>query len=652
MRFSEFIKTPSFAVAVVFILAALVASKISSPWRDGPLLTLKPALPEAIARHAPLIQWPEAEQDTTDFRFDLGLDAPLDAPSKPEEKPDADAVKPSKARDTKPSKTLDESAAEPPGASGADEGEPSKAPEAEALKPSKAKDAAPIKASETRAKGQDSKPVGAAATQDAEPSESEDEAYVEARKKEFSRRATLVHQRMLARFYGPTSAGDTLRTELPARHKTPSKPIDPRDKKLLESIKKLRANLPSRKNFLHIPCTDGELRPPGSDAECTQRALDNFYASLRDRAFGKSGHTRWMQYGDSLVIGDTMTGELRRLFQQQFGDGGHGWVYIGHPLRPVRAENIRLYPNDAWYIRTIVRHSENGGDLFGLGGAEFRPTDDSSLLLTGAREKGLGHTLERFHLYYFAPSGVDSASFHLTVNGQTHTEHIVAKPGSSNVHTFEVPPGNHRIQLSGFSSKIRYYGLVSESSGPGVVIDNLGLVSARQEHLLKLNKEQWHDQLALRDPDVVAFFYGVNAASSNKGRAQARSKGYIQDYKEVIRRAMRDAPNRDCVILSLLTRGTREGNKIYPTGAVEVLNKAQKDVALASGCAFFDTTGVMGGSDGIQAWANHRPPLLGTDLSHPTRPGHHRLARQLYANLIDGFIEYMERRVTRGGDTQ
>lgn len=445
---------------------------------------------------------------------------------------------------------------------------------------------------------------------------------------------------------------------------------DPDDLKLLASLRELTQQLKKRKTLLEIPCADplplSDTLPPDdldgtadapqnlpddqatdeeASAQCTRYALDNFYASLRDRALGKAGHTRWMQYGDSLVIGDTLTGELRRLLQQQFGDGGHGWLYIGRPLRPVGAENIRAYPTEAWYVRTIVRHTKDAGDLFGLAGAEFRPTDDASLLIRSPRDGEFGKNLERFYLYYFAPSDVESASFQLTIDGNTQTENIEVIPGSSGVHAFEVPPGKHTIKLHKFSPKIRYYGVVSEQGQSGVVVDNLGLVSARQEHLLKLNTEQWRDQISFRDPDVISFFYGVNAASSNKQRMLGRRPKYVQNYREVIDRVMHNAPHRDCMILSLLTHGTREGDKIYPTGAVEVLNDAQRAVARDAGCAFFDTTGVMGGAEGTHDWATRRPPLLGADLSHPTRTGHHTIARHLYTNLMEGFIEYMERRI-------
>lgn len=432
----------------------------------------------------------------------------------------------------------------------------------------------------------------------------------------------------------------------------PSKPSPTlqEDRALLASLQKLYEQLPKKPQLLVIPCADP---PPLSIAQsaddpeattCRRYALDNFYASLRARALGEPGHTRWMQYGDSLVIGDTFTAELRRLLQKQFGDGGHGWLYIGRPLRPVGAENIRAYPTDAWYVRTIVRNADEGGDLFGLGGAEFRPTDESDLVVRPPRDGEFGKDLKNFYLYYFAPPDADTASFRLRVDDATAQEEIKTTPGSSGIHHFTVKSDAREIALSGFSSKLRYYGLVSESDG-GVVVDNLGLVSGREEHLLKVNADQWHDQLAFRSPDLVAFFYGVNAASSNASRMRARAPSYIDNYKKVLARAMKDAPTRDCLVLSLLTRGERDGDKIVPTGAVEILNSAQKTAALHSGCAFFDTPGVMGGPDGTAGWTRQKPPLLGADLSHPTRAGHHVLARHLYTNLIAGFIDYLSRRI-------
>lgn len=438
---------------------------------------------------------------------------------------------------------------------------------------------------------------------------------------------------------------------------------DARDAQLLAAVRQMRAQLPSRGGGnLTVPCrvryfsaeeaADDVLAQQrvtnALPASCRTYALDNFYASLRARAFGEKGLTRWSQFGDSLVVGDTMTGELRRLFQQQFGDGGHGFIYIGQPLRAFGFENIRVGASESWTIRTIVRHAAEGGGTFGLGGAEFRANDSSNISIQSPRDGEIGKNLEHFDVLYSTPSNTTTGTFRVTVDGDTHTERFDTVPDSSGKQRFSVAPGEHRVSLFGFTSGLRFHGVISETSGPGVVVDNIGQVSAREEHLLKIDADHWREQLAVRDPDVVSFFYGVNAASSNGARLEGRGN-YPANYREVLRRATDGASQRDCLVMSLLTRGTREGGSIAPTGAVAVLNRAQRRAAMASGCAFFDTTGLMGGPDGTKKWADGKPTLLGADLAHPTPAGYREIARRLYADILDGFIAYLERRIAQSG---
>lgn len=598
MRVGELLKSKSFGVLMSFMLVAAIASLISSPWRDGPLLELRPETPPGFRAHQPLIIWPEATEDAAlpvPVNFDLLMDVSTE---------DVAAI--TQASDT---------AATP------------RAPTDSEASPTK-----PPSAGEGASPQDKPAPGSPASTRETRPG------------------AVQPSSDYLPGFHGPFRVGEGP-LAAPAS-------ADPRDLALLASLREVREQLPHRSNHLEIPCRHAREYEDGrpmlrtqearSNGGCSAKALDNFYASLRDRAFRKDGLTRWTQYGDSLVVGDTLTGELRRLFQRQFGDGGHGFLYIGQPLRAFGVENMRVSTTDAWNVRTIVRHSPTAGDLFGVGGAEFRATSNSELSTQGAKDGDIGRELERFHVFYFAPPGVSTGQLRVIVDGESRLERFATTPGSSGVHTIQIPRGEHRVVFRDFSQQLRYYGVVSETSGPGVVIDNVGQVSAREEHLLKINPEHWRDQLALLDPDLVAFFYGVNSASSVGSRIEERDT-YADNYREVIRRATAGAPDRDCLVLSLLTRGTREGGRISPTSAVAVLNREQRNAALSSGCAFFDTTGLMGGPNGTRRWAEGRPALLGADLAHPTRAGYREIARRLYADIIDGFIDYMERRVAQEG---
>ena len=446
----------------------------------------------------------------------------------------------------------------------------------------------------------------------------------------------------------------------------PSFSPDPRDVALLDAMRRATASTQNQPSLLTIPCRDlrdpsGASAPRDTDAadhgaddnvpsspidagpECQRYALDAFFSSLRQRALGTPGLTRWSHYGDSLVVGDSLTGELRRLLQRQFGDGGHGFIYIGQPLRQFGFENIRVSTSEAWQTRTIVRHSEASGDMFGFGGAEFRATKDSSITIQNERGDSPPRPLEHFHILYFAPPGVTEGSVHVSIDGDGRTVRFTTAAGSSGVQSIHVPPGEHRVVLSNFSPALRWYGVISETSGPGVVVDNVGQVSARADHLLKINAAQWQAQLALRNPDLVAFFYGVNAASSSVRSVGDENGTFAENYREILRRATEGAPHRDCLVMSLLTRGTREGGEIHPTPAVRSIHEAQRAAAASSGCAFFDTTAVMGGANGIQRWADRQ--LLGADLAHPTPAGYRELARKLHADILRGFVEYLDRRV-------
>lgn len=613
MRVREFLTTKSFITLLTFVVVAVAASFVPSPWREGPLLNLSASMPIGFSTHQPLILWPEDDAGPTEsFHIDFSLDG-ADPAS------DAASSSPRAHRAVSDAPTHNAGVTPPPQA----QGEPATADTSRSNAPSP-----DVPGTE---------PDGAQAP-NADPPAFEVGSH------------------------GPFFANNDPYAAAWRQHHTaarkPAATPDARDHALLASLRKLREQLPQKPNHLEIPCQRLREYPDGSpvletqealeNGQCTRKALDHFYASLRQRALKEAGLTRWSQYGDSLVVGDTLTGELRRLFQQQFGDGGHGFVFIGQPLRVFGFENIRIGATEAWNVRTIVRHAPEGGDLFGLGGAEFRAKEDSSLMLQSPRNDVLGKELEQFHVLYFAPPSVESGYFRFTVDGETRTERFDVTPGSSGMHTVAIPRGEHRVQFSGFSPHLRYYGIISETSGPGVVVDNLGQVSAREEHLLKINPEQWRDQLALRDPDLVAFFYGVNAASSSGSRINERDS-YADNYREVIRRATTGAPERDCLVLSLLTRGTREGGSISPTGAVAVLNREQRRAALSSGCAFFDTTAMMGGPNGTRRWAEGNPTLLGADLAHPTPAGYKEIARRLYADIMDGFIDYMERRIGSGG---
>src|ERR1043166_2741750 len=62
-------------------------------------------------------------------------------------------------------------------------------------------------------------------------------------------------------------------------------------------------------------------------------ALANFFSALSQTHSGaRIEPVRVMHFGDSHVAADILTGEIRRNFQDQFGDGGAGYIVPGNPM--------------------------------------------------------------------------------------------------------------------------------------------------------------------------------------------------------------------------------------------------------------------------------------------------------------------------------
>jgi hypothetical protein len=73
------------------------------------------------------------------------------------------------------------------------------------------------------------------------------------------------------------------------------------------------------------------------------------------------------------------------------------------------------------------------------------------------------------------------------------------------------------------------------------------------------------------------------------------------------------------------------------------LVSAQRRVAEAQGCAFFDTFHAMGGENSIGRWYQARPQLAAPDFSHPTPAGQAVIATLVYRALMRRYGEFRER---------
>ncbi len=393
------------------------------------------------------------------------------------------------------------------------------------------------------------------------------------------------------------------------------------------AIAALVAELDPPKSPMERPCTD---------AACRGHALDRFFAKLTRTALKTTARPlRISQFGDSLVMGDDFAGTVRGRLQKAFGEGGHGFFYIAHPERPYAARGYNLGISSDWKTRTVVTAGSSNRN-FGLAGASFAV--DGAPSFSARQTDGLLPTTRVGILYH---ANASRGGFDLAAGDQRATLDLSVARGSDGMEWVDLTLPSDRFRISRFRGDILWYGVVAERSGPGVVVDNMGMVSGRVAQMSKIDPDHWARQLAARGTDLASFFYGVNDAAAGNGFA-TRTEEFERAYRELLRRSRTALPHGDCLAMGILTRGHREGGTVATYPSVGQMTAVQRAAATAEGCAFWSPYESIGGDKGAAAWNNGSPRLLGADLAHPTRSGYVKLGTMLTAALLHAYLAWID----------
>lgn len=372
-----------------------------------------------------------------------------------------------------------------------------------------------------------------------------------------------------------------------------------------------------------------ELIDPGS------QSLDHFFAALaktqskRDRAITRVAH-----FGDSIVVSDYVSGTLRRLFQETFGDAGHGYMLIANPWPAYFHNDVFRFATKGFRVSRIVGPTVKDG-LYGLGGVTFSATSGVIAQFGTAPKGDLGRNVSRFSLSYLArPFG---GQFELRVDGETRAE-VDTLASSPEVRRVEVavPDGPHQFEMRMRSGETRSFGVVLERDGPGVVWDALGVQGARIRFLDKQNDAHFADELRWRNPNLVVYQFGAN--ESGDGYAYPMDE-YFVTMKAVIEQQQKALPQSSCLIIGAMDRARHVDGVTSSMKIIQLIIEQQEKAARELGCAYFDTYRAMGGWGSMPAWV--RRGLGQADMTHPTGVGAIRIGGWIFRALMKRYDQYL-----------
>jgi len=376
---------------------------------------------------------------------------------------------------------------------------------------------------------------------------------------------------------------------------------------------------------------DGAPRASGPNARATFRV-----ASTAPGRLGTGGLTI-LQFGDSHTAADFFTGEVRRLLQERYGDGGPGYINAGKPRAGVRSAAVNMTTSPGWTYSALQK-SEAGADFY-LSGFTAQATHSGETITASARQS-MPYDLIEIEVSTGPKAGairvgLDTLEPFEKSLETSSPDHIVyrfmpADDSTSGLRQLSITTTDDRpVKISSIGIFNRHY---------GVSYSNIGFPGATVELLNKFDTQLFSDELKRLQPQIVVIAFGTNEGFDDNldiDRYRAR-------YQEVIRRVRANLPNAAIVMVGPAQGGRKAaagGSCEYPNPPkLARVRAAQKDIADREGAAFWDWWGIMPAQCGAHAWRSMEKPLMAADHIHFTPEGY-RVSAQRFAEFLFPIVD-------------
>lgn len=385
--------------------------------------------------------------------------------------------------------------------------------------------------------------------------------------------------------------------------------------------------------------------PAGTIEDPSGVALDGFFAALaRTDAATPGALTRVMHLGDSSIGLDGLPHALRRRMQERFGDGGAGFVFLDRESGNYENRAVMLTAS-GWDICYVAYRCEPSG-RYGYGGHVFRGREGARTRVRTRRSGKSGRSVSRMELWYQAdPKG---GALQVRVDAQPWaTIDTRADLHEARWHALDVEPGAHSLDVRhGGRGRPRAYGVVLETDGPGVVWDTLSMIGAFTKRLMFFDADHLREQVDHRAPDLLVFGFGGNDLRRFVTTTVSR-EDFVAEMREVLAHVRGGRPGLSCLVVGIVDHA-RAGRYQVARRHVVAMVEAQREAALAEGCAFFDAVAAMGGPGSIKAWRRLSPPLAEPDLQHLSMHGRDRLGAMIFDALMVQYDAHARRTSVAG----
>jgi lysophospholipase L1-like esterase len=369
-----------------------------------------------------------------------------------------------------------------------------------------------------------------------------------------------------------------------------------------------------------------------------------------------------LQIGDSHTAADYFTGEVRKILQARYGNGGVGYVDVGKPHPGVRSAVLSVSASSGWAYASLQKAAES--NLFFLSGFDATATRGGETVSFTASQPVPYDQIE-----IEVATGPDYGTIDIAVDNLPPERRTLAAPEHGRL-VFRITPEHrradkvHRLVITTLDDRPTTISSVAIfDKGRGLSYSNVGFPGATIDIVNKYDPKMLDDELKRLAPRIVVLAFGTNEGFND----DLDLEHYRARYRTVIRKIRASLPEGQIVMVgppradrvaticlkepqSAACKAARgEGELDQPTECpyqtpprLDLVRQVQRDLAKQENIPFWDWSGIMPAKCGAHSWAMASPRLMASDHVHFTPEGY-KVSANAFAAFLSPIVNQLRR---------
>jgi lysophospholipase L1-like esterase len=336
--------------------------------------------------------------------------------------------------------------------------------------------------------------------------------------------------------------------------------------------------------------------------------------------------------GDSHILGNYLTREVRERLQREFGDAGRGVVFPYKLAQSNGPKDFIVETNCRW-IGSNCQKSLATETNFGVSGFKVETTNIKGELTFKLRDTATSETRLFTKVTVFQRKNPAEFDMELSDEITNQTAQLFIEDDYSKSFYFDRPVGQVTIRANKTNSKqkkLSIDGVALENELSGVLYHSIGVNGAKYMDYARAN--YFAKQVADLDPDLVILSFGTNEGQGNTPATYMR-----HTMEELIKQIQEASPSAQILLTTPADSYLR--GKGFNSFLAEI-SAVIRDFAKEKKLPLWDLYNLSGGENSAANWKANG--LMSSDSVHYSKIGYAAQGKLLYQSIIKGYNAFVE----------